>query len=143
MQIGRLAKDGGVTVQAIRFYERLKLMPQPRRKESGYRVYSDEDVKRLRFIRQAKTLGFTLEEIRDILQMRGRGECPCGEVVSIAERHLRDVETQIRHLSRFRTELRRAVSTWKRLGEPKVSGDAICALIERTMRTLSTGVNKR
>ncbi len=143
MQIGKLAKEGGVTVQAIRFYERLRLMPQPRRKESGYRVYSDDDVKRLRFIRQAKTLGFSLDEIRDILQMRGRGECPCGEVVSIAERHLEDVEIQIRHLSKFRTELRRAVRSWKRLDEPKVSGDAICALIERTMSAHSTGVNRR
>ncbi len=70
MQIGELAKRSGVTVQAVRFYERLKLLPEPQRKDSGYRVYSETDLKRLRFVRQGKSLGFSLDEIRDISNSR-------------------------------------------------------------------------
>ena len=63
MQIGELAKWADVTVQTIRFYERLKVLPEPQRKDSGYRVYSEPDLKRLLFVRQAKSLGFSLTGI--------------------------------------------------------------------------------
>jgi len=135
MQIGELAKRSGVTVQAVRFYERLKLLPEPQRKDSGYRVYSETDLKRLRFVRQGKSLGFSLDEIRDILRMRERGHCPCGEVVSIAERHLQSVEQQITQLSQFRDGLSRAVKQWKKSGKQTISADAICVLIERTLES--------
>lgn len=131
MQIGEFAKRSRVTVQTVRFYERLKLLPEPQRKGSGYRLYAEPDLKRLSFIRQAKSLGFSLDEIRDILRMRERGYCPCGEVVSIAERHLRTVEQQMGQLSRFRDGLRKALKQWKRSGKQTLSADAICALIER------------
>ncbi len=133
MQIGELAQQGGVTVQTIRFYERRGLMPEPQRRESGYRVYANDDVKRLQFICQAKVLGFSLDEIRNILRMRRRGQCPCGEVISLAERHLSDVESQIRQLTKFQSELHRAVRQWKKSGQQKLSANAICVLIERTM----------
>lgn len=135
MQIGELAKRSGVTVQTVRFYERLSLLPEPQRKDSGYRIYSGSDLKRLQFVRQAKSLGFSLEEIRDILRMRERGHCPCGEVVSTAERHLRAVEEQIRQLSKFRDGLTRAVEQWKRSGKQTLSADAFCVLIERTVES--------
>lgn len=131
MQIGAFAKRSRVTVQTVRFYERLKLLPEPQRKGSGYRVYSEPDLKRLSFIRQAKSLGFSLDEIRDILRMRERGHCPCGEVVSMAERHLRTVEQQMVQLSKFRNGLRQALQQWEKSGKHTVSADAICALIER------------
>ena len=133
MQIGELAKRAHVTVQTVRFYERLKLLPDPQRKDSGYRVYSEPDLKRLLFVRQAKSLGFSLDEIRDILRMRERGHCPCGEVITIAERHLRAVEQQLHNLSKFRDGLSRAVKQWKKSGSQTLSADAICALIERTL----------
>jgi DNA-binding transcriptional MerR regulator len=136
MQIGELAKLSGVTVQTVRFYERLKLLPEPQRKDSGYRVYSETDLKRLRFVRQGKSLGFSLNEIRDILRMRERGHCPCGEVVSIAERHLQSVEQQITQLSKFRDGLSRAVKEWKKSGKQTISADAICVLIERTLESV-------
>ena len=110
MQIGELAKRSAVTVQTVRFYERLRLLPEPQRKDSGYRVYSEPDLKRLLFVRQAKSLGFSLDEIREILRMRERGHCPCGDVVSIAQRHLRTVEEQISQLSKFRDGLSQAVN---------------------------------
>jgi MerR family copper efflux transcriptional regulator len=136
MQIGELAKLSGVTVQTVRFYERSKLLPEPQRKESGYRVYSEPDLKRLLFVRQAKSLGFSLEEIRDILRMRDRGRCPCGEVIGIAERHLQSVEQQITQLSKFRDGLNQELNHWKKSGKQTISVDAICVLIERTLESV-------
>lgn len=132
MQIGRLAEGGGVSVQTVRFYERRGLLPNPPRKESGYRVYGEVDLRRLLFIRQAKALGFSLEEIREILRMRERGQCPCGSVLAKAEHHLQNVERQIRQLSSFKNQLRRAVKEWKTRGEQQLSADAFCVLIENT-----------
>ena len=128
-----MAKQVGVNVQTVRFYERQGLLPEPARRESGYRIYSSEELHRLRFIRQAKVLGFSLKEIATILRMRERGRCPCGEVTRIGERHLEELGQQIERLHRFYADLSHAVKTWKRLGEQKVSADAICVLIERTM----------
>src|SRR5436305_5950644 len=109
MQIGNLAKETGVTVQTVRFYERRGLMPQPPRRESGYRDYSEGDVRRLEFIRQAKGLGFSLREICEILRTRERGQCPCTDVTKMAERHLAAAEVEITRLQRFRRELRQAL----------------------------------
>ena len=133
MQIGELAKRVGVNIQTIRFYERKKLLPPPERKSSGYRVYSGEDLHRLRFIRQAKDLGFSLDEIREILAMRARGACPCGRVLGMAEHHLRDIQQRIRQMTRFERELSLAVKQWSKSGQPQLAGDEFCALIERTM----------
>jgi MerR family copper efflux transcriptional regulator len=131
--IGELAKRIGVSVQTVRFYERLGLLPKAPRKDSGYRVYSEPALKRLLFIRQAKLLGFPLDEIRDILRMRERGDCPCGEVISLAERHLHAVEQQLRKLTKFRDGLKQATQRWEKSAEQTLSADSICVLIERTM----------
>jgi MerR family transcriptional regulator, copper efflux regulator len=133
VQIGELAKKAGVSVQTVRFYERRGLLPNPLRKVSGYRVYGETDLNRLLFIRQAKALGFSLEEIRMILKMRDRGQCPCANVLRLAEQHLETIEHQLRHLSGFRDELRGAIRKWRRSGRQQLSADAFCVLIENTM----------
>lgn len=135
MQIGNLAKQAGVTVQTVRFYERRGLLPNPQRKDSGYRLYGEDDLHRLRFIRQAKALGFSLDEIKDFLRTRTRGLCPCSDVIKVGEQHLRDIEQQIAKLERFRDELRRAVRNWKKSGQQTIQADAFCTLIERTMKS--------
>ena len=89
-------------------------------------------------IRQAKALGFSLEEIREILSMRSRGACPCGRVINLAQRHLENIRETIRNLAGFEEELSRAVRKWKNSGQPKLAASEFCALIERTM-----GTNKR
>ena len=134
MQIGQMAKKAGVSVQTVRYYERQGLLPDPGRKASGYRIFGDRDLSRLLFIRQAKKLGFSLEEIREILHMREHGQCPCGIALRLAEQHLQSVERQIQQLSRFRDELRRAIRQWKRSGQQQLSANAFCSLIENTMR---------
>lgn len=134
MQIGELAQQAGVSVQTVRFYERRKLLPAPVRKPSGYREFGENELQQLRFIRQAKSLGFALDEIREIIRSRGRGQCPCTDVISMAERHLREVSEQIDKLQKFKEELSRAVRGWKRAGKQTLSAAAICTLIERTMQ---------
>ena len=133
MRIGELAAEQGTTSQAVRFYERAGLLREPARTTSGYRVYGPADLKRLRFIRKAKELGFSLSEIGDILRMHDAGQVPCARVMAIAERHLREAEAEIRRLSRFRAELSSALRRWKKSPARAVTGDAICLLIERTI----------
>jgi DNA-binding transcriptional MerR regulator len=133
MQIGELAKQAGVNVQTVRFYERKKLLPAPNRKPSGYRVYSNEDLHRLLFIRQAKTLGFSLDEIREILALRARAGCPCDRVLSMAEQHLHDIRQKIRQLARFEKELGLAAKQWRESKQPELAANEFCALIERRM----------
>ena len=133
MHTGGLAKQGGVSVQTVRYYERYGLLQEPERKPSRYRIYRDRDVHRLRFILQAKTLGFTLEEIKHILHLSERRTCPCGEVLKIGEERLAELQSQIEQLTKFRNQLARAVTQWKKCPEEAPAGDAICVLIERTM----------
>jgi len=133
MQIGELARTAGVNIQTIRFYERGKLLPSPARKPSGYRVYGEADLRRLRFIRQAKALGFSLQEIREILRMRAHGACPCGRVVTLGEQHLRVIRQTIRRLAGFESELARALKKWKTSRQPELAGDEFCTLIEHAI----------
>src|SRR5262245_117339 len=133
MQIGELARNSGVSVQTVRFYERSGLLKKPQRKPSLYRVYGEADLRQLRFILHAKTLSFTLDEIKHILELRKEQACPCGEVRRIGEKRLKELEKQIRELTTFHDELSRAVRKWNRIPDQEPSGDAICILIERTM----------
>jgi len=135
MKIGELAQRTGTSVQTLRFYERSGLLPEPERTESGYRMYASGDLRRVELIRQAKRLGFSLDEIKRVLRLRQQGSCPCGEVVQMLEKHLRETDEQIRNLQRFRRELASTLEDWKKSGEEGVPGEVICGLIERTIRT--------
>jgi DNA-binding transcriptional MerR regulator len=132
MHIGKLASELGISSQAVRFYERSGLLKEPARSGSGYRQYGPDDLKRLRFIRQAKDLGFTLTEIGSMLRMHDAGQVPCSEVIAIAERHLEEVEAEIARLNRFRRQLSNALTEWRKVKTRRVAGGAICELIERT-----------
>ena len=83
--IRELAKETGTSVQTLRFYERLGLMPKPARTESGYRLYGSGDLRRVALIRQAKSLGFSLDEIKRILRLRQQGSCPISVNLTEAE----------------------------------------------------------
>jgi len=133
MKIGEMANQAGMTVEAVRFYERQGLLPRPARTEAGYRIYTDADLRRLQFVRQAKRLGFSLQEIVRILRLRQRGSCPCREVIDTLKRHVRDTEDQLERLQRFRDEIAQTLKPWKQNGTRKVPGEVICGLIERTI----------
>jgi DNA-binding transcriptional MerR regulator len=129
MRIGELAKRAGVTVQAIRFYERERLLPKTARTASGYRIYDTKDLSRLQVIRRAQGLGFSLAEIARILALRDNNRAPCGEVVAIAKHHLAEVDAELVRLKEYRSRLSRALASWAD-GSECASGAAICSLIE-------------
>lgn len=89
----------------MRFYEREGLLEKPERKESGYRLYSFEIIRRLKFIRQAKTLGFSLNEIRELLNLRRVPETKCGEIKHQVEGKITNIEAKIQDLVRIKTVL--------------------------------------
>jgi MerR family mercuric resistance operon transcriptional regulator len=107
MTIGKLANRAGVGVETIRFYERRGLIPEPPRRSSGYREYTEEMVPRLSFIRKAKELGFTLKEIDDLLTLRVDPTTTCGDVKRRAEAKIRDIEDKVRLLERMKAALQR------------------------------------
>ena len=104
MTIGRLAKQVGVNIDTIRYYERNGLIPKPVRRASGYREYDAEDVRRLRFILRAKELGFTLAEIGELLSLSADRDV--GGVKRRAEERLDQVEHKIKELRRVRNGLK-------------------------------------
>jgi len=109
MTIGRVADAVGVSIDTIRFYERQRLIAAPRRSFSGYRNYSEDAIDRLRFIGDAKRLGFTLKEIRELLSLGVKSTTECGPVTRKAEAKLAEMNEEIYRLQRLRMTLRKMV----------------------------------
>lgn len=105
MKIGELAETAGVNVQTIRYYERRGLLPEPARRASGYRDYEPETLDRLRFIRRAQELGFTLTEIADLLALRLDPRTPAATVKARAEAKIADIDRKLNDLARIRHAL--------------------------------------
>lgn len=105
MTIGQLAKRAEVGVETVRFYERQGLLEEPTRRASGYRQYDESVVNRLRFIRSAKELGFTLNEIKDLLSIRLDPATTCADVKQRAENKIENIEQKIRTLQRMKRAL--------------------------------------
>lgn len=98
---GDLARLTGCNLETIRYYETIGVMPEPPRSSKNYRVYDDTHVTRLRFVMRARELGFTLDEVRDLLAMVDGGQQTCGEVQALATAHLATVRTKIADLRRI------------------------------------------
>ena len=111
MKIGQLAQRADVPIDTVRYYERNGILPKPERQASGYRRYGDEDVSRLRFVRRAKALGFTLVEIRDLLALSGRRADDMSGLKAAAIEKLADVEHKLEELTRIRDGLQALVAS--------------------------------
>ena len=111
MKIGTLARQADVAIDTVRYYERQGLLPAPERTQSGYRSYAADDVARLRFIRRAKTLGFTLAEIRELLELSHRRDDDMAGMKAAAEQKLVDVEEKLAELQRIRGGLQTLVAS--------------------------------
>lgn len=110
LMIGDLAQATGTKAVTIRYYERAGILPPPRRTRGNYRAYEPEHLDRLRFIRRCRNLGFTLDQVRDLLRLSSEGDRDCAEVDRIAAEHLSAVERKIADLARLAEELRRISS---------------------------------
>ena len=124
LTIGRLAKQAAVGIDTVRFYERRGLLPEPSRTASGYRLYSDDTIARIRFIRRAKSLGFSLDEIGNLLELHDRGGRKSA-VKQITQRKLEQINARIADLSRIRDVLRELESECSGAGD--ING---CPIIE-------------
>ncbi len=129
--IGRLAKQAGVGIDTVRFYERRGLLPEPERTASGYRVYGEDIAARILFIRRAKRLGFTLDEIATLLRLQDRGGKKA-EVRALTNNKLQEINAKISDLQRIRTVLQELSESCS--GKGNVDG---CPIIEAisTLRT--------
>lgn len=105
LTIGKLAKQIGVGVETLRYYERRGLLQPQRRAGSGYRQYSRDDHRRLRFIRRAQTLGFSLDEVAELLSLRDRPGESAADVKLLAREKIEDIEMRIRDLKRMKSAL--------------------------------------
>ena len=128
MKIGELAKGAGISVSAIRFYERQGLMPRPTRRESGYREYSEADLDRLRLIVAAKKRRFPLSIIRLSLDAVDGADEPCSEIARIVETRLKEIELEINDLSNLRDHLHAQLRAWRAGSLP--AAECLCAILQ-------------
>ena len=110
LTVGKLAKEVGINLETVRYYETIGLMPNPNRRDSGYRIYSERDLKRLLFIKRAKELGFTLKEIQELFEIKVETKSTCGDVKHIAEHKIIDVEQKIKDLQKIKRVLKKLVA---------------------------------
>jgi len=135
MHIGGVAKKIGLTPDAIRFYERNALLPRPPRTARGFRQYADSDVETLGFIRQVQGLGFTLKEVRELLELRRRRLQPCAPVRRQLEQKLLHVHRKLADLHNLEQELRTALRACNRILRKR---SARCPLLSRSGSTNRT-----
>lgn len=122
LTIGQLGQATGTKIETIRYYEKIGLLPAPKRTAGNYRSYAAEHLQRLGFIRRARELGFTIEDVRELLKLAAHGERPCEQVDQFVARHLETTERKIEALTRLRRELRDTLNSCKggRIAECRV-----------------------
>lgn len=108
--IGEVAKHAGVNIDTLRYYERRRLIEKPPRTSANYRRYPEETIHRVRFVKRAQELGFSLEEIRELLSLRAAPKARCTDVRERAEDKIRDIDKKMRSLRRMKSALRKLVS---------------------------------
>lgn len=107
LTIGQVARQAGITVETVRFYEKQGLLVAPQRTPAGYRLYAADTVKRLRFIKRAKEVGFSLKDIAELLELRREPGASCADVKVRAAHKIEEVDRRMRELQRIREALAR------------------------------------
>lgn len=130
LRIGKLAQASGVSAKTIRFYEEVELLPPAQRAENSYRLYGNEDMQRLRFIRNARSLDFSLDDLREILALRDQGEAPCRYVMQLLEEKSVEIEERIRQLRALQEELQQLLARADSLPDDDIEmKECVCHLI--------------
>jgi Hg(II)-responsive transcriptional regulator len=111
MRTGEVAAEAGVNVQTLRYYERRGLLPEPARRDSGYRIYGPDAVRRVRFIKRAQELGFALSEAETLLELASGGPESCDAARGLAEEKICELDRRIADLQAMRDSLRRLAET--------------------------------
>jgi MerR family transcriptional regulator, copper efflux regulator len=127
LKIGEVAKQTGIGIETLRFYERSGLLDRPARTEGGYRLYDAEALLTLEFIKRAQALGFTLDEIKQIITEGRTGHSPCAEVREIVRERLRELDERMRQMQQYRNALAHTLKGWDEKG---TAAGRFCGLIE-------------
>ncbi|MEL6929005.1 MAG: heavy metal-responsive transcriptional regulator [Cyanobacteria bacterium J06600_6] len=131
LKIGQLAKQTNLTVGTLRYYSDLELLQPIYRGENGYRYYHLNAKEQVEFIKKAQRLGFSLEEIKQILVVRDRGEQPCNLVKNLLSQKISEIDRQIEQMTAFRTELANYRLEWSEEASPQSESESPCPLIAR------------
>ncbi len=135
MRIGEAAAKAGVEASAIRFYEGSGVLPEPERTDSGYRVYHDDQVDLIRFVKRARSLGIPLDDVRQIVDLRTQGQAPCDVVRTVIAREATDIETRITELQGLRRELLRLQALAEKVTDDWPGGSCVCHIVESSVST--------
>ena len=130
MRIGEVGAAVGVDPPTIRYYESVGVLPEPERTPAGYRAYSGADVERLRFVNLARSLGLGLDDIRDILALRDRGEAPCGYVRGMLDRQVEAVAERITQLEALSDELARLQGLARTMPDIAPDDPCVCHILQ-------------
>lgn len=130
LTVNSLAKKADVPLDTIRYYTRIGLLKPSRNPQNGYKVYQPADVVRVRFIRAAKDLGFTLAEITQILDKAQHGNSPCPMVREIIVGHIEENRRKIKEMQKMQKKMENALKDWENLQDSMPNGTSVCHLIE-------------
>ncbi|WP_414620347.1 heavy metal-responsive transcriptional regulator [Calothrix sp. CCY 0018] len=130
LKIGELAKQTGLTVGALRYYSDIGLLQPVLIGDNGYRYYAANASEQVEFIKKAQSLGFTLEEIKQILDVRNGGEIPCDLVQSLLENKIEQLAIQIKQMTLFKGELEEYRASWANKPESNLKQEEVCPLID-------------
>ncbi|MBI2830377.1 MAG: heavy metal-responsive transcriptional regulator [Chloroflexi bacterium] len=128
LSIGKVSRQLGTPAHTIRYYERLGLLPPASRAANSYRIYTKEHVERLQFIQKAKQFGLSLDEIKQLVDIRAGGTMPCEEVRRLIKTHLEELDIRVQKMIAFRDEL---AERYQQLEEVGAALGVVCGLIEQ------------
>lgn len=121
MTVSKIAAEAGLSADTVRYYERIGLLERPARTPAGYRIYDGDVLQRLQFVKGAQRLGLKLAEIRELLEIRDRGLCPCGHADGMLRNRITELDSEIQQLTSLRAELTRMIDD-----RPAGSGERSC-----------------
>lgn len=120
----------GIPSRTIRYYESIGFLTKAKRNKSNYRIYTEEDIKIINFIKKSKLLGFSLDEIKSLLNIKENGNSPCKKVIELIENHIIEIDKRIKEMNDFKNRLENTLNSFKNNYDMGKSGH-ICGLIEK------------
>jgi DNA-binding transcriptional MerR regulator len=130
LTVNKLSQYIGVSAHAVRYYSRIGLLNPGRNPENGYRLFDRSDIKRLRFIRLAQGLGFTLDEVADILKIADEGRAPCCQVRGVMRQRIKENRSKIQELLMLQERMEKALFRWEAMPDQDSNEQSVCHLIE-------------
>lgn len=130
MRVNELATRASVTADTVRYYTKIGLLQPTKNIENGYKNYKPEDEKRLKFILKCRQLGFTINEIKEIVSLSSSGKSPCCRVREIVKMRLSEAEKAIEEMKQLHARMQLAAETWQSMPDGQPTGDSVCSLIE-------------